>query len=42
MKGSFRTMQGAEAESKVWKSGLTDDQLKIFSTIGATPHIDGQ
>ena len=32
----------AEAESKVGKSGLTDDQLKIYSTIGGTPHLDGQ
>ena len=32
----------AEAESKVGKSGLTDDQLKIYSTLGGTPHLDGQ
>ena len=32
----------AEAESKVGKTGLTDDQLKIYSTIGGTPHLDGQ
>ena len=32
----------AEAESKVGKSGLTDDQLKIYSTVGGTPHLDGQ
>ena len=32
----------AEAESKVGKSGLTDDQLNIYSTIGGTPHLDGQ
>ena len=32
----------AEAENKVGKSGLTDDQLKIYSTIGGTPHLDGQ
>ena len=30
----------AEAESKVGK--LTDDQLKIYSTVGGTPHLDGQ
>ena len=32
----------AEAENKVGKSGLTDDQLKIYSTVGGTPHLDGQ
>ena len=32
----------AEAESKVGKTGLTDDQLKIYSTVGGTPHLDGQ
>ena len=32
----------AEAESKVGKSGITDEQLKIYSTIGGTPHLDGQ
>ena len=32
----------AEAESKVDKSGMTDEQLKIYSTIGGTPHLDGQ
>jgi peptidyl-prolyl cis-trans isomerase B (cyclophilin B) len=32
----------AEAESKVGKSGLTEEQLKIYSTIGGTPHLDGQ
>ena len=32
----------AQAESKVGKSGLTDDQLKIYSTVGGTPHLDGQ
>lgn len=32
----------AEAESKVGKTVLTDDQLKIYSTIGGTPHLDGQ
>ncbi len=32
----------AEAESKVGKSGMTDEQLKIYSTIGGTPHLDGQ
>ena len=32
----------AEAESNVGKTGLTDNQLKIYSTIGGTPHLDGQ
>ena len=32
----------AEAESTVGKSGLTDEQLKVYSTIGGTPHLDGQ
>ena len=32
----------AEAESKVGKNGLTEEQLKAYSTIGGTPHLDGQ
>ena len=32
----------AEAENKVGKVGLTEEQLKIYSTIGGTPHLDGQ
>ena len=39
----------AEAENMAGKSGLTDDQLKIYydqlkiySTVGGTPHLDGQ
>ena len=32
----------AEAESKVGKNGLTEEQLKVYSTIGGTPHLDGQ
>ena len=32
----------AEAESKAGKTSLTDEQLKIYSTIGGTPHLDGQ
>ncbi len=32
----------AEAESKVGQSGMTDDQMKIYSTVGGTPHLDGQ
>ena len=32
----------AGAESKVGKTGLIDEQMKIYSTIGGTPHLDGQ
>ena len=32
----------AEAESRVGKSGLTDEQMNIYSTVGGTPHLDGQ
>ena len=32
----------AEAENKVGEAGLTEEQLKIYSTIGGTPHLDGQ
>ena len=32
----------AEAENEVGKTGLTDEQLKTYSTIGGTPHLDGQ
>ena len=33
----------AEAESKVSDfSGLTEDQKKVYSTLGGTPHLDGQ
>ena len=32
----------AEAESRVGKSGLSDEQLKIYSSVGGTPHLDGQ
>jgi peptidyl-prolyl cis-trans isomerase B (cyclophilin B) len=32
----------AEAEGQVQGNGLTDEQLKIYSTIGGTPHLDGQ
>ena len=32
----------AETENMAGKSGLTDDQLNIYSTIGGTPHLDGQ
>jgi peptidyl-prolyl cis-trans isomerase B (cyclophilin B) len=31
-----------EAENRVGKSGLTDEQMKIYSTVGGTPHLDGQ
>lgn len=33
----------AEAETRAAEySGLTDEQLKIYSTVGGTPHLDGQ
>ena len=32
----------AEAEAQVTGEGLTDEQLTIYSTIGGTPHLDGQ
>ena len=32
----------AEAEAKVGKTGLTDEQLRLYSTVGGTPHLDGQ
>jgi peptidyl-prolyl cis-trans isomerase B (cyclophilin B) len=32
----------AEAENKVGKQGLTDEQMKLYSTVGGTPHLDGQ
>ena len=32
----------AEAESQVGSDGLTENQMKLYSTIGGTPHLDGQ
>ena len=32
----------AKAEAQVTGEGLSDEQLKIYSTIGGTPHLDGQ
>ena len=32
----------AEAEKTVGSAGLSDEQVKIYSTIGGTPHLDGQ
>ena len=32
----------AEAEAQVTGEGLTEEQLTIYSTIGGTPHLDGQ
>jgi peptidyl-prolyl cis-trans isomerase B (cyclophilin B) len=32
----------AEAENKVGKPGLTDQQMQLYSTVGGTPHLDGQ
>ena len=31
-----------EAEAQVTGDGLSEEQLKIYSTIGGTPHLDGQ
>ena len=32
----------AEAENKVGKQGLTDEQMQLYKTVGGTPHLDGQ
>ena len=32
----------AEAEKQVKGGGLTEEQQKIYSTVGGTPHLDGQ
>ena len=32
----------AEAEKQVKDGGLTEEQQKIYSTVGGTPHLDGQ
>ena len=32
----------AEAENKVGKQGLTYEQMQLYSTVGGTPHLDGQ
>ena len=32
----------AEAGSQVGSDGLTENQMKLYSTIGGTPHLDGQ
>jgi len=32
----------AEAQAQVTGDGLTAKQLKLYSTIGGTPHLDGQ
>ena len=32
----------AEAENKVGKQGLNDEQMQLYSTVGGTPHLDGQ
>lgn len=32
----------AEAQVKVQGSGMTDEQRAIYSTVGGTPHLDGQ
>ncbi len=32
----------AEAEKSVGSVGLSDEQVRIYSTVGGTPHLDGQ
>ena len=32
----------SEAEKQVKGNGLTDEQMKVYSTVGGTPHLDGQ
>jgi peptidyl-prolyl cis-trans isomerase B (cyclophilin B) len=32
----------AQAEAMVTADGLTPEQIKTYSTIGGTPHLDGQ
>ena len=32
----------AEAESQVKDGGLSEEQQKLYSTVGGTPHLDGQ
>ena len=34
--------RGALAEAQVTGEGLTEEQRTIYSTIGGTPHLDGQ
>ena len=31
-----------EAEKQVKGNGLTEEQMKVYSTVGGTPHLDGQ
>ena len=32
----------AEAEKRVGSTGLSDEQIQVYSTVGGTPHLDGQ
>ncbi len=32
----------AEAEKCVGSAGLSDEQIQVYSTVGGTPHLDGQ
>ena len=32
----------AEADAQVTGGGLTEEQRMVYSTIGGTPHLDGQ
>ena len=31
-----------EAEKKVGSAGLSEEQVEVYSTLGGTPHLDGQ
>ena len=32
----------SEAEKRVGHAGLSDEQIRVYSTIGGVPHLDGQ
>ncbi|MBQ3634719.1 MAG: peptidylprolyl isomerase [Bacteroidales bacterium] len=32
----------AEAEKRVGPEGMSEEQMKIYTTVGGTPHLDGQ
>ena len=32
----------AEADKRVGNVGLSDEQIRVYSTVGGTPHLDGQ
>ena len=39
---NLQEILAAEAEKRVGDVGLNDEQIKIYSTLGGTPHLDGQ